>query len=140
MVLVLPQFANINGNDVLRASQLIKRFRRSGDANNHNIRIFGGLADGVARNAGEVRLRAVCGKNDDVMCLVADDDLKASGEIRVVLYPYTEPSIGGNYDFFWWKFSPGDAAPRRFNKEGIGQREGFVLRKTKVAVLGVDKE
>ena len=140
MVLVLPQFTAVNRNDVLRASQLIKRFRRGGDADDHNIRICGGLADGVARNTGEVGLRTVCRECNNVVGFVADDDLKASGEIGVVLYPYTEPGIGGNYDFFWWKFSPGDAAARRFCKEGIGQRQGFILRQAQIAVLGINQE
>ena len=74
------------------------------------------------------------------MGFVADDDLKVCGEVRIVLYPYAELRVGGNYDFFRRQFSPGDAKARRFGKEGIGQRQGFVLRQAQIAVLGVDQK
>lgn len=120
MVLVLPQFVAINGNDVLRASPFLQRFRCSGNADHHYVGICGCLTDGVARNASEVGLRAVSGEDDDVMGFVADDDLKVGGEVGVLLYPYAELGVGGGYDFLGRKFSPGDAASRRFRKERIG--------------------
>ena len=36
--------------------------------------------------------------------------------------------------------SSSDAVARRFYKEGIGQRQGFVLRQAQIAVLGVDQK
>ena len=140
MVLVLPQFAAVNENDVLRASQLIKRFRRGGDADYHNIRICGGLTNGVARNTGEVGRRTVFGECNNVVGFVADDDLKVSGECGGVFYPNAKLGVGGYYNFFGRQFSPGDAAARRFCKEGIGQSQGFVLRQAQIAILGINQE
>ena len=125
---------------MLRANPFFKRFRCSRDADYHNGGICGGLTDGVARNAGKVRLRAECGENDDVVRLVAYDDLKARGKIRIFSDPHTELRVSGNYDFFRWKFAPGDAAARRFHEEGIGQGQGFILRQAQVAVLRVNQE
>ena len=84
---------------MLRASQLIKRFGCGGDADHHNGRVGGGFTDGVAGNAGEVGLRAVCGEDDNVVCLVADNDLKARGKGRVIFDPYTELGVGGYNGF-----------------------------------------
>ena len=84
---------------MLRASQLIKRFGGGGNPNHHNGRVGGGFTDGIAGNAGEVRLRAVCGEDDDVVCLVADDDLEARGKGRVVPDPYAELRVGGYNGF-----------------------------------------
>ena len=125
---------------MLRASPFLQWFRRGSNADHHYVGICGCLTDGVARNTGEVGLWAVVRENDDVMCFVADDDLKVCGKGRVILYPHAKLGVGGDYDFFRRKFSPGDAAACRFCKEGIGQGQGFVLRQTQVAVLGVNQE
>ena len=79
---------------MLRASQLIKRFWCGGDADHHNGRVGGGFTDGVAGNAGEVGLRAISWEDDDVVCLVADDDLKVCGKGRVVPDPYAKLGVG----------------------------------------------
>ena len=94
----------------------------------------------IPRNASKVGLRAVVGENNDVMGFVADDDLKVGGKVRITLDPYTELGISGYYNFLWRQFSPGDAKARRFGKEGIGQRQGFVLRQAQIAVLSVDQK
>ena len=139
-VLVLPQFIAVNRNDVLWASKLLQRFRRCGDADHHDGWICGGFTYGVARNAGEVRLRAECGEDHDVMRLVADDDLKARGKSGIVSDPYTELGIGCYYDFFWRQFAPGNVASCGFQKENIRQCQRFVLYQAQVAVLGINKE
>ena len=139
-VLVLPQLLCINGNNMLRASQLIKRFRGGSDANHHNGRVGRGFADGVAGNAGKVGLRTECGEDDDVVCLVADDDLKVCGKGRVVLHPHTELGVGGNNGFVGRELAPGDIAACRFRKEHIRHCEGFILCQTKVTVLGINQE
>lgn len=125
---------------MLRASPFIQWLRRGGDADHHNGRVGGGSTNSISRNAGEVGLRAIGGEDDDVVGFVADDDLKVGGEVGVLLYPYAKLSVGGGYDFFGRKFSPGDAVSRRFRKERIGEGQGFVLCQTQVAVLGVNKE
>ena len=139
-VLVLAQLGGIQWNNVLRTSQLIKRFGCGSDTYHHDGRVGCGFTDGVAGNAGEVGLRAVCGEDDDVVCLVADDDLKARGKGWIVPDPYAKLGVGGYNSFVRRQFAPGDVGSRCFRKEHIGHRQGFVLRQTKVAVLGVNKE
>ena len=103
--------------------------------------ICGGLAYGITGNAGKVGLRAIVGENDDVVGFVTDNDLEVCGEVRVIFNPYTELSIGGYYDFIRDVLtSEGGCAARPLREEGIGQGQGFVLRQTQVAVLGVDKK
>ena len=99
VVLVLPQLGGIQWNNVLRASQLIKLLGGGSNPNHHNGRIDGGFTDGIAGNAGEVRLRAVCGEDDDVVGFVADDDLEVCGKGRVVPDPYTKLGVGGYNGF-----------------------------------------
>lgn len=141
MVLVLPQLTGINRNDVLRASKLLQRFRRCGDADHHDGWICGGFTYGVARNAGEVRLRAECGEDHNVMRLVADDDLKASGKSGIVSDPYAELRVSGNNDFVgdilcrWER-----CAARQLREEGVRQCQSFILRQAQVAVLGINQE
>ena len=74
------------------------------------------------------------------MGFVADNNLKVCGKVRIVLHPHTKLGVGGDYDFFRRKFSPGDAASRCFCKEGIGQSQGFVLRQAQIAVLSIDQK
>ena len=102
--------------------------------------ICGGLTDSVARNTGKVGLRTIVGENDDVVGFVADDDLKVGGEVRIVLHPHTKLGVGGDYSFLRRQFSPVDAAARRICKEGIEQSQGFILRQTQIAILGVDEK
>ena len=125
---------------MLRANPFFKRFRCSRDADYHNGGIYGGFADSVAGNASKVRLRTERGENDDVVRLVADDDLKARGKIRIFIHPHAKLCVGCDNDFFRRHFSPSDAAARRFDKEGVGQGQGFVLRQASIAVLRVNQE
>lgn len=75
-VLVLPQNGLVDGNDVLRASQSFKRFRRRGDAYHQCAPARGCFTYSVARNAGKVGFGAVCGEQNDVVRLIADDNLE----------------------------------------------------------------
>ena len=127
---------------MLRASQLIKRLGGGGDANYHNGRVGGGFTDGVAGNAGKIRLRAESREHHDVVGFVADDDIKTSGKGWFAADPHTELGVSGNNDFVWKVFlAEGEVCCARIHfKEGVGHREGFVHRKAFVAVAGINEE
>jgi hypothetical protein len=92
---------------VLRASPFLQWFRRGSNADHHYVGICGCLTDGVARNASEIGLRAVSRENDDVVCLVADNDLKSCGKGRVIPDPYAKLSVGGYHNLGGRQFAPG---------------------------------
>lgn len=125
---------------MLRASQSVKGFRRCGNTHNQCAAARCGFTDGVARNACEVWFGAVCGEQNDVVCFIADDDLKVCGKVGIVLYPDAELRVGGYDRFvgavFFAKWQMGCA--RVLLKKYIGARQGFVLRQTQIAVLSVD--
>ena len=127
---------------MLRASKPFKRFRRCGNTHNQCAPARCGFTYGVARYAGAVWFRAVCREQNDVVRLIADDDLKVCGEVWIALYPRTELCVSG-YDcfvrtVFFTKWQMGYA--RVLLEKHIGAGQGFVLRQTQIAVLGVDEK
>ena len=141
-VFVLPQNGLVDGNDVLRASQSVKRFWCRSNAYHQCAPARCGFTYGVSCDAGKVRFGAVCGEQNDVVRLIADDDLEVCGEVRIVPHPYTELRVGGYDRFvgkvFFSKWQMGCA--RIVFKKHIWAGQGFVLCQTQIAVLGVDKK
>lgn len=140
LVLVLPQDGLVDGNDMLRASQSVKGFRRCGNTHNQSAPARCGFTDGVARDTRNVWLGAVCGEQNDVMRFIADDNLKVCGKVWIALYPRAKLRVGGYDRFigtvFFAKWQMGYACV--LLEKHIWAGQGFVLRQTQIAVLSVD--
>lgn len=141
-VLVLPQNRLVDGNDMLRASKPFKRFRRRGNTYNQCAPARCGFTYGVSCYAGKVGFGAVCGKQNDVVRFITDDDLKVCGKVWIALYPRAKLRVGGYDRFvgtvFFAKWQMGYA--RVLLKKHIGTGQSFVLCQTQIAVLGVDEK
>ena len=125
---------------MLRASKPFKRFRRCCNTHNQCAPARCGFADGVSCYAGKVGFGAVCGKQNDVVRLITDDDLKVCGEVWIAADPCAKLRIGGYDRFvrtvFFAKWQMGYA--RVLLEKHIWTGQGFVLCQTQIAVLSVD--
>ena len=141
-VLVLPQNGLVDGNDMLRASKPFKRFRRRGNTHNQCAAARGCFTYGVSCYAGKVGFGAVCGKQNDVVRLITDDDLKVCGEVWIAADPCAKLRIGGYDRFvrtvFFAKWQMGYA--RVLLEKHIGAGQGFVLCQTQIAVLSINEK